>query len=85
MKFPFYVCEECCSPDVEVSAWIHLNTNEPIDGEGPASRPYCPACESDCRIDTLHRPADVARAEYFRRARRWCRAYNAAPYLRSES
>jgi hypothetical protein len=41
-----FFCEECGSPDIEVSAWVHLNEWRIVDGEGPSTLPvYCPDCE----------------------------------------
>lgn len=67
-----YHCETCGSPDVEIAAWIHCNSNQ-ITGsgsEGPSDRSWCPDCEDDkCRIEW--NPTGI---EDF--ARQWCDAYH---------
>jgi hypothetical protein len=45
-----WTCDECGSPDVEVSAWVHINTDTDTGSEGPCSDPYCGVCEGEARI-----------------------------------
>lgn len=44
-----YVCTECGSPDLEVSAWVHVNTDTISASEGPLDTYYCPVCEEHFR------------------------------------
>ena len=38
-------CVECGSKDLEVSAWIHLNSGQRTEGDGPLESCYCPKCQ----------------------------------------
>ena len=44
-----WVCPECGSDDCEMTAWVHVNSNEVCDGEGPGERYWCPRCENHPR------------------------------------
>jgi hypothetical protein len=44
-----WVCPECGSDDCEMTAWVHVNSNEICDGEGPGERYWCPTCEDHPR------------------------------------
>ncbi len=37
-------CAACGCTDVEVDAWVHANTGEVIDDEGPHGEEWCPRC-----------------------------------------
>jgi len=50
-----YVCRDCGCIDVEGTAWLHLNTQTPVDSEPPDDDHYCPGCDA-------HIP-DVARLD----------------------
>lgn len=43
---PLNACPECGCTDVEVSAWVHANTNELSESEGPTDQAWCPQCEA---------------------------------------
>jgi hypothetical protein len=44
-----WVCPECGSDECEMTAWVHVNSNEICDGEGPGERYWCPTCEDHPR------------------------------------
>ena len=44
-----WVCPKCGSDDCEMTAWVHVNSNEICDGEGPGERYWCPDCEDHPR------------------------------------
>jgi hypothetical protein len=44
-----WVCPECGSDECEMTAWVHVNSNEICDGEGPGERHWCPTCEDHPR------------------------------------
>ena len=39
-----WVCPECGSDGCEMTAWVHVNSNEICDGEGPGEQYWCPQC-----------------------------------------
>jgi len=47
-----WCCAECGSTNVQVSAWVDANTGKVLDGEGPASRPWCEDCCADRSLET---------------------------------
>jgi hypothetical protein len=40
-------CPECGCTDIEVSAWVHANTNQVSNSEGPLDDAWCPQCEAN--------------------------------------
>lgn len=40
-----YECAECGCKDLEVSAWVHINTGRRTGGDGPLEGCYCPKCQ----------------------------------------
>ena len=69
-----WLCDECGSPDAEVSAWIHANSGEVSDADGPASAPFCPVCACETRLSVLNvTGADEGAAMVH--ARRWSGAF----------
>jgi len=71
-------CQECGSPDLEISAWININTNEIVDSEGPLSTAWCPSCQEHWnRWDEINVPRSE-RLATIERARVWSTAYHAA-------
>ncbi len=44
-----WVCPECGSDECEMTAWVHVNSNEICDGEGPGEQYWCPRCEDHPR------------------------------------
>lgn len=42
-----YVCTECGSTDVQGTAWIVLNNDEPTNDEPPDADNWCPVCEDN--------------------------------------
>jgi len=44
-----WVCPECGSDECEMTAWVHVNSNEVCDGEGPGEQYWCPQCEDHPR------------------------------------
>jgi hypothetical protein len=47
-KLPLLRCSACGSDDIQATAWIHANTGEVINDDGPTDQLWCPDCESDC-------------------------------------
>ena len=43
-----FLCGECGSADIQATAWIHVNTGEVVNDEGPTDQLWCPDCEADC-------------------------------------
>ena len=41
-----WVCPDCGSDEVEMTAWVHVNSNEICEGEGPGEQYWCPRCET---------------------------------------
>ena len=41
-----YVCVECGSPDLLVTAWVHMNQGGEV-GQAPTEQVWCPVCETD--------------------------------------
>ena len=41
-----WVCPDCGGDDCEMSAWVHVNTGEVCEGEGPGDEYWCPQCEA---------------------------------------
>ena len=39
-----WVCPQCRSHHCEMTAWVHVNSNEISDGEGPGEQYWCPQC-----------------------------------------
>jgi hypothetical protein len=74
MHCKLWLCDECGSPDTEVSAWIHANTGRDTGGEGPASRPYCPTCEAEASLTVIDVLGATDQAAMVR-ARRWAAAW----------
>ena len=53
---PAYRCATCGSPDVEDTAWVHMNSDEIISQgrDGPSSDIWCPVCET--HSTPIHEP-----------------------------
>lgn len=45
---PQWQCVECGSRDIQATAWITLNDETVVPGEGPTDQVWCPVCEIDC-------------------------------------
>lgn len=46
--FPRLLCSECGCEDIQATAWIHANTGEVLNDDGPTDQLWCPECEEDC-------------------------------------
>ena len=44
-----WVCPACGSDDCEMTGWVHVNSNEICEGEGPGERYWCPECQDHPR------------------------------------
>ena len=40
----WYACADCGCTDVEVSAWVNVNTSIDTGDDGPTDQTYCPQC-----------------------------------------
>lgn len=51
------VCAECGCADIEVTAWVSLNTGEVVDGgDGPTDQVWCPECEAETSVEWKGEP-----------------------------
>jgi len=71
-----WLCEECGSPDAEVSAWCHANTGEISDADGPASWPFCGNCQAETSLAVFEVAGGNLPAAMWR-ARHWAAAWSA--------
>ena len=46
-----------------MTAWVHVNSNEICDGEGPGEQYWCPECEDHPRRLVLRRDFENGRGE----------------------
>ena len=67
-----YACPECGCTDVEVTAWINVNTSEISGSDGPLETAWCPQCEHAGResdigkgrhLETVDNPKPFKEAE----------------------
>lgn len=42
-----YLCRECGSPRVQVTAWVSCNRDAVLGDDAPIEGAYCPACEAN--------------------------------------
>lgn len=75
----FYHCETCGNPDIQVSAWVHLNDWTICDNEGPLDTAWCEACQEHSKHYGGFELASTHELAYLGtrlRARRWSMAYH---------
>jgi len=75
-KVTIYFCDDCGSPNVQMSAWVEVNSGAVVDGEGPCSDAFCPACDEiaslgEVSVDPWNHGAALRRCE------RWSEAAQA--------
>lgn len=59
----FYACPQCGCTDIEMTAWVSVNSDMPTQDEPPRDDGWCPQCGIDgdgelhkCRFDTVDEP-----------------------------
>jgi hypothetical protein len=56
-----YFCSNCGGVDLEITTWLHLNTDRVTGDEGPLDAAFCPDCEEhDKRWEERQVPVDTA-------------------------
>lgn len=56
MSETIWVCADCGSPDVQVTAWVTANGNKVLPDDSPNDWTYCPRCRRDVYFREI--PAD---------------------------
>ena len=55
-KAPPVVCSTCCSPEVQLAAWVSWDGSTGAmkidDDEGPSHRAWCHECQDDVHVET---------------------------------